>query len=412
MAVPNNILEQVITYQESSLALLVNQNPWIATSNKKFNNFDSFMGQLGSTVSFDLPPRFVTTPSLVASFQGSEQRVQNLTVDQELSVSYAFSAQQFIFNVDDYMDKFGRSAVAEMGAKIGGNIAQNAITHTYRAYGDGVTPINSYQQYAQALANYRNYGAPNAKAKAYVDDVTIPSVVGSGLNQFATDRNNEIANSWMLGDFSNCEFMSSNLLQVHNAGTVGNDGEVLTVDAIDPTGTILTLIGATPSTATLFEGDILNVKNTAGAGGTNTLKFLQFIGHQVSAQDVQVRVTADATADGAGVLTVSVFPALIDDLTDSNASVNQTVVGADDVTALPSHRAGLICAGDPLYLAMPMLPEMVPYPTASTNDPDTGAAMRMYYGSVFGENEYGFINDTIWGSTLVDEYAMRLVYPL
>jgi hypothetical protein len=63
------------------------------------------------------------------------------------------------------------------------------------------------------LANYRNYGAPNAKAKAYVDDVTIPSVVGSGLNQFATDRNNEIANSWMLGDFSNCEFMSSNLLK-------------------------------------------------------------------------------------------------------------------------------------------------------------------------------------------------------
>jgi hypothetical protein len=186
----------------------------------------------------------------------------------------------------------------------------------------------------------------------------------------------------------------------------------LTVDAIDPTGTILTLSGATPSTATLLEGDILNVKNTAGAGGTNTLKFLQFIGHQVSAQDVQVRVTADATSDGSGVLTVSVFPALIDDLTNSNASVNQTVVGADDVTALPSHRAGLICAGDPLYLAMPMLPEMVPYPTASTNDPDTGAAMRMYYGSVFGENEYGFINDTIWGSTLVDEYALRLVYPL
>ena len=44
MAVPTNILEQVITYQESSLALLVNQNPWIATANKKFNNFDQFAG--------------------------------------------------------------------------------------------------------------------------------------------------------------------------------------------------------------------------------------------------------------------------------------------------------------------------------------------------------------------------------
>jgi hypothetical protein len=410
MLVPNNILEQVVTYQESSLALLVNQNPWIATANKKFQNFDTFQGNLGDTVSFDLPPRFVTNQTLIANFQASEQRVQNLTVDQAENVSYAFSAQQFIFNVDEYMDKFGRAAIAELGASIGSNIALNAVNHTYRAFGDGVTPINSFQQYAQALANYRNYGAPNAKAKVYIDDVTVPGVVGSGLNQFATNRNNEIANSWMLGDFSNAEFMSTNLLPVHIAGTVGNDSEVLTVDAIDPTGTILTLSGATPSTATLVEGDILTIKTNLAT--TNDLFFLQFIGHKQSAQEVQVRVTADTIADGGGIITATVFPALIDDPTDANSNVNKTVVGADNVTALPSHRAGLICAGDPLFLAMPMLPEEVPFPTANLNDPDTGASMRMYYGSVFGQNERGFVNDCIWGSTLVDEYAMRVVYPL
>jgi hypothetical protein len=410
MLVPNNILEQVVTYQESSLALLVNQNPWIATANKKFQNFDTFQGNLGDTVSFDLPPRFVTNQTLIANFQASEQRVQNLTVDQAENVSYAFSAQQFIFNVDEYMDKFGRAAIAELGASIGSNIALNAVNHTYRAFGDGVTPINSFQQYAQALANYRNYGAPNAKAKVYIDDVTVPSVVGGGLNQFATNRNNEIANSWMLGDFSNAEFMSTNLLPVHIAGTVGNDSEVLTVDAIDPTGTILTLSGATPSTATLVEGDILTIKTNLAT--TNDLFFLQFIGHKQSAQEVQVRVTADTIADGGGIITATVFPALIDDPTDANSNVNKTVVGADNVTALPSHRAGLICAGDPLFLAMPMLPEEVPFPTANLNDPDTGASMRMYYGSVFGQNERGFVNDCIWGSTLVDENAMRVVYPL
>jgi hypothetical protein len=213
MALPTNILEQVITYQESSLALLVNQNPWIATANKKFNNFDQFSGNLGSTVSFDLPPRFVTNQTLVATFQGSEQRVQNLTVDQAENVSYAFDAQQFIFNVDEYMDKFGRSAIAELGSSIGSNIAENAVNHTYRAFnapaiGDtDIAPVNSFQQYAQALANYRNYGAPNSMAKVYIDDLTVPSVVGSGLQDFAIDRNNEIANSWMLGKFSNAELL-------------------------------------------------------------------------------------------------------------------------------------------------------------------------------------------------------------
>lgn len=410
MAVPNNILEQVITYQESSLALLVNQNPWISTANKKFQNFETFQCNLGATVSFDLPPRFVTNQTLIANFQASEQRVQNLTVDQAENVSYAFSAQQFMFNVDQYMDKFGSAAIAELGASIGSNVALNAIKHTYRAFGDGVTPINSYQQYAQALANFRNYGAPNAKAKVYVSDVTVPGAVGDSLNQFALNRNNEIANSWMLADTSTAEFMSTNLLPVHIAGTVGNDNEVLTVDAIDPSGTILTLSGATPSTATLVEGDILTIKTNLAT--TNDLFFLQFIGHKQSSQEVQVRVTADTIADGGGIITATVFPALIDDPTNANSNVNKTVVGADNVTALPSHRAGLICAGDPLFLAMPMLPEEVPFPTANLNDPDTGASMRMYYGSVFGQNERGFVNDCIWGSTLVDENSMRVVYPL
>lgn len=413
MAVPTNILEQVITYQESSLALLVNQNPWIATANKKFNNFDQFAGNLGSTVSFDLPPRFVTNQTLVATFQGSEQRVQNLTVNQAENVSYAFDAQQFIFNVDEYMDKFGRSAIAELGSSIGSNIAENAVSHTYRAFNapaigsTTIAPINSYQQYAQALANFRNYGAPNAGAKVYVDDVSIPAVVGSGLQEFATDRNNDIANSWMLGKFSNAEFMSSNLLPVHTAGTVGNNGTVLTVSAIDPTGTQVTFTGAGAG-ETLVEGDILTFATPAPA--SNSLFFLHFVGHKTSGQQVQVRVTADAV-EGGGSITATVFPALIDTAGVANQNINQALVG-NEAGALPDHRAGLICSGDPLFLAMPRLPTEVPFPTANVIDPDSGASMRMYYGSVFGQNERGFVNDCIWGSTLVDEYSMRVVYPL
>jgi hypothetical protein len=411
MAVPNNILQQVQTYQESSLALLVNQNPWIYLANKKFKNFENFTANLGSSVTFDLPPRFVSTPSLVADFQASQQRVQTLVVDQPASVSYAFTAEQFIFNVDDYMDVFGRSAIAELGATIGSNLALNAINHTYRCFGDGLTPINSYQQYAQALANYRNYGAPNSKATVYVDDVSIPSVVGSGLNQFVMNRNEDIANSWMLGDFSNAEFVSTNLLPIHLAGTVGNDAITLTVTALSGDGSTLTMSGAGASDPdALKKGDIL----TLTLGTPNALKFLQFVGHKPSSQNVQVRVTADAASNGAGVVVASIYPALIDiqtNPTDANANVNIPVITAE-VTALPSHRAGLIYAGNPYFLAMPMLPDTDPFKSATANDPDTGASLRMYYGYQFGLNNYGFVNDCIWGSTLVDEYAMRIAYQL
>jgi hypothetical protein len=78
---PNNILEQVQTYQRSGLALLQNLCCHIATANTKFKDFDKIQANLGSTVTFDLPPRAVTTAGLVASFQPAVQRVQTLSVD-------------------------------------------------------------------------------------------------------------------------------------------------------------------------------------------------------------------------------------------------------------------------------------------------------------------------------------------
>src|SRR5689334_19418179 len=112
----DNILQQVQTYQLSHLAYLQNLNCFISTANTRFKDFDKLQANLGSTVTFDLPPRFVTAQSLVATFQPAVQRVMNLTANNAENVSYVFSAEQFIFNVRDYMEKFGKQATVELGA--------------------------------------------------------------------------------------------------------------------------------------------------------------------------------------------------------------------------------------------------------------------------------------------------------
>ena len=81
MAVPANILQQVQTYQMSGLGFLQNLACFLGTSNTKFKNFDKLTANLGDTVTFDLPPRFTTTNSLVATFQPADQRVQ-ITINQ------------------------------------------------------------------------------------------------------------------------------------------------------------------------------------------------------------------------------------------------------------------------------------------------------------------------------------------
>lgn len=411
-----NILQQVITYNESLLALLLNSYCFISKSNKKFERFnDDVPKNLGDTVAFDLPPRMTTTPSLVASFQPVEQRIQQLSVNQQISSSYEFTAQQFIFNVRDYLDKFGKSAVAEIGTGIEADVATLAETNTYRFFGDGVTPINTYLQLAQALSFFRNYGAAKDNTMGILSDLTFPGIVNSGLNQFTMDKNNREMMSWEIGRFSNCEWYQSNLLQTHTAGTEGNAGSVLTVvsTTINTDGAVIaitfsgTAAASDPNSVVAFD----KFQFSDGVVGFQNLRYLTFIGHKPSQNPVQFRATAGAASTAGSQVTVSVFPPL-QAAAGRNQNLTAAIVPGMQVTVLPTHRCGLIMAGNPLFLAMPKLPEEVPYPTSALMDPDSGASLRTYYGSLFGQNQRGIIHDCIWGKTLVDEYAMMVALPV
>ncbi len=442
MALPTNVLQQVQTYQRSNLALLENLNCFLNVSNSRFKDFEKITANLGSVVTFDLPPRFVTAQGLVASFQAATQRVLSLTCDQATNTSYAFTAQERIFNVEkdteSYMELFGRSAVAEMGANIESNLALNANSHVpvntvvngqtvptgalhtesgpFRFFGDGLTPINSFQQLAQMIANYKNFGSVAQGIKVILPDVNIPPIVGTGLNQFAPKRNDEMSMSWEVGEFGTPPVMyyQSNLLPTQIAGNVGVNGTTLTVlSTNDPTGAAITQItfsGAGVSDADAIKsGDLLQFQDNVS--GQPNLRYLTFIGHVISNQPVQVRATGDAASDGSGHVAINITPTL-QSTAGGTQNINSNIVAGMQAKALPSHRCGLVIGGDALYIAMPRLPDQYPYPTAAEYDPDTGVSMRMTYGSLFGQNQMGMIHDSTWGSVLVPEYCMRIAFPM
>lgn len=410
-----NILNQVQTYQMSGLAYLQNLCCFVHTANTKFKDFEKLTANLGSTVTFDLPPRFSTNNSLVAVFQDAVQRVQSLTVDQQVSTAYAFTAQEFIFNVEDYMVKFGKSATEEIGSQIEANVAQQCVTAPFRFFGDGVTQINSYGQLASALAFFRNFGAATAETEGFLSDLSIPGIINSGLSQFATNRNNEDAQSWQLGSFNRCEWYESNLLPVHVAGTEGQAASTLTVVSVttNANGGVISITFSGTSAAL----DPNSVKKydkfqfNDGVVGQPNMRFLTFIGHNVSGSPVQFAATADAQSTGGSQVTVNITPPL-QAAAGQDQNINNTIVAGMTVSVLPSHRAGMIMSGKPLFLAMPRLPEEVPFPTANESDPESGVSIRQYYGSLFGQNQRGMIHDAIWGVTAVPEYTMSVIFPL
>jgi len=326
---PSNILQQVQTYQRSGLALLLNLCCHLSTANMKFKDFDKIQANLGSTVTFDLPPRATTVAGLVASFQPAIQRVLNLNCDQANNSSFAVTSQQRIFNLEkgeeDYMRVFGKSFIAELSNLVEANIALNwasgvmsqldntlnTFSGPYRFFGDGATPISSYQQLATAIMFFKNYGAVSEGIKVYLPDTVIPSIVGNGLNQFVPQRNDDIAMSWEVGDFGTplVKYYQSNLMPIHVSGNTGVNAQTLTVISTnDPTGqnvTQLTLSGATASDANaVFAGDVFQFRD--GVSGQPSMRYLTFIGHQSSANPVQVRAIANAAANASGNVTISI----------------------------------------------------------------------------------------------------------
>jgi len=431
---PNNILQTVQTYQRSSLGLLLNLCAHISTANTKFKDFDKIQANLGSTVTFDLPPRFTTAAGLVASFEPAVQRVLQLVADQANNTSFAVTSQQRIFNLEkgeeDYMRVFGKSAIAELANLVESNIAlnwasavvsqldgtMNTFSGPYRFFGDGSTALTSYQQLAQAVMLFKNYGAVAEGMKIYLPDTVVPAVVGNGLNQFVPQRNDDIAMSWEIGDFGTprVNYYQSNLMPIHVSGNTGVNAQTLTVISTnDPTGqnvTSITLSGASASDANaVFAGDMFQFQD--GVSGQPNMRYLTFIGHSPSANPVQVRAIANAASNASGNVTISFTPAL-NWAGGANQNLNNPIAAGMKLLTFPSHRCGGILGGEALFMAMPQLPEQSPFDTANEYDPETGASLRLTYGSLFGQNQTGMIYDEVHGSVIVPEYSMRFLIPL
>lgn len=440
MTTPVNVLQTVQTYQKAELAWLLNSFCGISLANKKFKNFNDLTANLGDTVTFDRTPRYISYAGLQITEQPSVQEVQSLPCTQAANVSAAYTDQQFIFNVRDYMDRFGMAAVKELGSLVESDILKNFVSGVvvndpqsasfgntqvqsgpFRFYGDGVTPINSFTQLAQSIANFEDFGAATHDMIGILPVANIPAIVGTGLNQFAIDRNNDLALKWELGRFSNTDWYESNLLPIHVSGTIGNTAapnNVMTVVSTnDPTGANVTQITFTEPTSgsdadAIKAGDLFQFND--GVSGQPNMRFLTYIGHRPCQQPVQFRAIADA-ATVAGTVTVTLQTTNGIGLVwaqNQFQNLNNAIAAGMTVTPVPSHRAGCLMSGDQFYLAMPRLPDESPFTTSNMTDPDSGASIRHYFGSQFGQNNRAYVRDCIWGSTLVAENSMRYCFPL
>lgn len=437
----NSLLQSVQTYQMAQSAIIDNTFVWINKANKQFKDFQNFTGQLGDTVTYDLQPRFNVSAGLVANFQSLDQRFQSITCGSALNCSYTYTSQQFIFQINNYLEKFARSSAITIGSQteadllrlIDGTMVYNdpqqtgpnfgqTVTNSgpYRFFGDGETDITSYEQLSKALYEYQEIGYDHMGVMGLLPMNKISKIVGTGQQLFTPDRGNETAKSWMVGEFQDCNWYKSNLLPTHIAGRIGANStpanRIITVTAvnfIDGQGTTqITYTEPTGSTyADAFHvGDLMEVVD--GTAGYTDVRALTFVGNQLTSLKAQAFVTSTSSCTaGAGTVNIRTFTGNGFNATPGkNQNINTPIVPGMKIKIIPTHKVGVIWSEDALRIAMPRLDEEVPYPTSNKTDPESGLSIRSYYGSIFGQNQKGIITDNVYGGTLLPEKSMRLVF--
>ncbi len=439
---PLNILQNVQLYLRSYLALQQNYTAIINTANTRFSSFNHMPGNLGSSVTFDQPPRAIASNGLIADAQPAQQIVHTLTVDQAQNAAIAMNAQQIIFNMKnapggDYREVFGESMVAEIAARMeitgmdnfisnvrpmtqsGGTTIVSSIGNYLsgprRFFGDGVTPFNSYQQLAQAIMLGRTVGQAGSETKVYVPDFIIPQVVQSGLNQMVLERNDETAMSWQVGSWGSPRnhMFQSNLVQTHISGMTGVLNQTLTVVSTnDPTGQAVTQITVSGATASdpqaVLAADLFRFIHTDGYADVHELTYF---GHAESIAPYDLRAAANAAADVSGNVIITLSEP-INWAGGINQNVGTPIVAGMRLRTNASHKGAGIVFGNSLYLAMPELPEEYPFDSVTETDPNSKASFRLSFGAELGKNNSQTILYQISGWFLVPAYSTRILIPL
>lgn len=438
-----NYLQQVQTYNsDKNLPGFLNQNCFISDiCNHEYTDFDKKIpANLGDTIGVALPMASVANAGLVVSAQPIRQNIAHLSVIGAANVAVAVTNQQRIFNMDkdSFWKMTGKVMVSELGSKVEQAIASHvnssaidmradSATFGQKQYLSGptrfvdftATGLLSYQALDQSMSDFISMGAPNDDHCVVLPTNYYSPIIGNGLGQFVPIRNDEIAQSWLVGEFGSprTKYYRSNYLPVQTAGYFGDNATQCTVVSTnDPTGANVTQLtlssGGGSHSVAVAAGDLGYFEADSG------LNALTFYGHMQTNQLVQFRVIADA-ASTAGAVVVNIITnshtegqGLCSVPGNALQNISGMIQAGMHVKFVKSHRCGLRVCGNAFYVAIPRLDDERPYDTSVDTDDETKVSLRMYYGAVFGQNKKWLVNDVIWGALLISRYSQRICLPL
>ncbi len=400
---PNTLLTPVKILDES-LMILENMLTFTARSNRDYSDEFAISGaKIGATVNARKPNRFVGTTGPALNIENVNETSVPITLTTQFHVDFTFSSQELTLIVDEFADRYLKPAMATIANKIDFDGLGLATTVANNVGTVGATP-NDIAVLLNAGVKLDNEATPRDGRRTVVwDPATNGSMVKSAAGLF--NPSNKIGEQYESGIFSPSGLgfdigMDQNV-NTFTTGTRTNG----TVSGAGQTGSSLLVTGL-GAAATVKKGDTFTIAGVFGVNPQN---------RQSTGVLRQFTVLADATADGSGNATLTIFPAI--NTAASNQQYQTVTAGPAnaaavtwDIAASTQYTASLAYHRDAFTLATADLEDVSKYGAWGARRMHKGISMRIARQYAIGTDTVPCRIDVLYGwAPVYNELACRIV---
>lgn len=389
------------------LQVASNATKFVGAITKKLS--DDFMvegAKVGATVSVRLPGRFVTTKGQALQQQALIDVTVPITITDQANIAFGYSSFSNALEIQDVEERYVNPAAYQLANTLDADGLARVYQDVFSVEGTPGTVPNANSTYLNAAARLTNFACPAGPRKAIINSLMRASIANANLALFNPTK--QISTLWEEAMFSGAALSWDQWFEDVNVfpHTVGALGGSPVVNGASQTGSSLVINGATASvTGWAKKGDVFTVGT--GANGSFAVNPQNY---RSTTQLQQFVVTADASSDGSGNVTLSIYPPIVTSgayQTVTQAPVNGqalTFVGAAN-TVTPQ---GLGFHPSAFVFASADLPEPNQGKCKRVRMPGIGMALRYWQASDIMTDQHPCRLDVIYGfKTQRPEFAVR-----
>ena len=389
----------------TALAMFANNAPFVMTASRIYqDDFVSSGYKIGDTLQVRRQNHFIVGDGSVATPQSIIETVETIVINHQYHALIAYTIQDLSLRIEDFSRLFIAPAIQEIITQMEKDIGSAAEMTLNFFTGTAGVAINSFTTVDTAGAKLLEQGV-NIAADAYLA-MTVrdgSSLKGALLNNFTPVFNEDIVRSSAIGHLSYFDIFQSQNIKRHTAGAGPTlySSDPLLVNGAVASGNTIIMNGATINITNYFlPGDVISI---AGVDSVNP------VGRGDTGQNMQFVITAPASTDGSGNITILVSPSIISDTTNPNQNVTNAVPSGSAVTMVGSHNVNVAYPARGLDIVCPPLYKLqVPYASVAV-DPETGLSLAVTQtGDILGYQNYMRL-DLLCGFTWHQQYAVRVL---